>query len=235
MNDQRLASNAIELTRLPVNRQVPARAARAHVLKNCLAIVCAVNQLVEPELGEASRVRIARSQKAVRRMAELIEEDLKLNGDARQSGLGEFVSAEQVFAAVRMRVEDFAESRRVRLKFLVGPGGIWGDLGALSEALGNIVKNAIESSSAGDTVIVAGSEGVEGGQLWTVRDTGPGVPRHLLAELGRPVLSRKDGGMGLGITVACEVFENHGGLLHIESAPGCGTLVSIWVPIVPTA
>ncbi len=69
MNDQRLVSNAIELTGLPVNRQVPARAARAHVLKNCLAIVCAVNQLVEPELGEASRLRIARSQKAVRRMA----------------------------------------------------------------------------------------------------------------------------------------------------------------------
>jgi signal transduction histidine kinase len=35
--------------------------------------------------------------------------------------------------------------------------------------------------------------------------------------------------------VACDVFESHGGLLHIESAPGWGTMVSIWMPILPTA
>jgi signal transduction histidine kinase len=228
MNDQLLASRAVEPTPLPIKRQLPARAARAHALKNCLAIVCAVNELVEPDLGAAAQRRLARSTRALRRMAELIEEDLKQSGVSCQNGGVEFVSAEQVFEAVRLRVEDFAESRRVRLEFLVGPGGLWGDRKALTEALGNIVKNAIESSGAGDTVVAAAStDGLEG-QLWTVRDQGPGIPGDVLPHLGTPFVSRKDGGTGLGIAVARDVFENHGGLLHIESAPGGGTMVSIW-------
>jgi hypothetical protein len=68
-----------------------------------------------------------------------------------QNGGVEFVSAEEVFEAVRLRMEDFAESRRVGLELLAGPGGLWGDRRALIEALGNIVKNAVESSGAGDS------------------------------------------------------------------------------------
>lgn len=234
MNEQFRTSQAIELTKLPIKTQVPPRAARAHVLKNCLAIVSAVNQLLEPELAGESQLRVGRSQKAVRHMAELIDEDLRLDGKARHDG-GEFVSAEQVFDAVRTRLEDVAESRRVRLEFVVGCGGLWGDRNSLTEALVNIVKNAIESSDQGDAVVVTGTEGVEGGQLWTVRDTGPGIPRHVLAKLGAPIRSCKQNGAGLGIAVACDIFESHGGLLHIESAPGWGTQVSIWVPLLPTA
>lgn len=228
MNDQLLASKAIEPTLLPIRRELPARAARAHALKNCLAIVCAVHELVEPDLGAAAQRRLDRSRKALRRMAELIEEDLNQNGASCQNGAVEFVSAQQVFEAVRSGVEDFAESRRVRLEFLVGPGGLWGDRQALVEALGNIVKNAIESSGAGDTVVAAASTDGALGQLWTIRDNGPGIPRDVLPRLGTPFLSRKQGGTGLGIAVARDVFDNHGGLLHIESARGGGTLVSIW-------
>lgn len=234
MHDQPQAPKAIELTKLPIKAQISARAARAHILKNCLAVVSAVNQLLEPELVEASQLRVARSQKAVRRMAELINEDLRLDGKARQDG-GEFVSAAQVFDAVRAGVEDVAESRSVRLDFAVGAGGLWGDRAALVEALVNIVKNAIESSDEGATVAVTGTEGAEGGQLWTVRDTGPGIPRDVIAQLGAPIRSCKVDGTGFGIAVACDVFEDHGGLLHIESAPGRGTMVSIWVPILQTA
>jgi signal transduction histidine kinase len=234
MNDQRSASKAIELTKLPIKSQVPPRAARAHVLKNCLAIVSAVNELVECELVAASQRRVARSQRAVRRMAELIEEDLRFDGKTRPE-CAEFVSAEQVFEAVRAHVEDLAESRRVRLEFVVGPSGIWGDRNALTEALVNIVKNAIESSGDGDTVVVTSMEGAGGGQLWTVRDSGPGIPQAVLVRLGAPIASCKDDGAGLGVAVACDIFDNHGGLLQIESGPGWGTTVSIWIPIVPTA
>jgi signal transduction histidine kinase len=234
MNDQRSASKAIELTKLPIKSQVPPRAARAHVLKNCLATVSAVNELVERELVAASQRRVARSQRAVRRMAELIEEDLRFDGKTRPE-CAEFVSAEQVFEAVRVQVEDLAEAKRVRLEFVVGPSGIWGDRNALTEALVNLVKNAIESSGDGDTVVVTSMEGAEGGQLWTVRDSGPGIPQAVLVRLGAPIASCKDNGAGLGVAVACDIFDNHGGLLQIESGPGWGTTVSIWIPIVPTA
>jgi hypothetical protein len=76
MDDQLLAAKTNDPSLLPTKTHLPARAARAHALKNCLAIVCAVNDLVEPDLGAAAQSRLARSKKALRRMAELIEEDL---------------------------------------------------------------------------------------------------------------------------------------------------------------
>jgi two-component system, NtrC family, sensor histidine kinase HydH len=234
MTHQLVTATAIELTKLPLREEVPVRAARAHALKNCLAVVSAVNQTVEVELGEVSRSCIARSQNAVRRLLELIDEDLTYNGVARDSRGSEFVTAEQVFEQVCLRLEDFAHARRVRIEFRVGPGGLWGDRKALIEALANIVKNAVESSSVGDTVTVASAEGAEDGQLWTVSDSGPGIPRDVLPRLGAPFVSRKDGGTGLGIAVARDIVGNHGGLLQVESDPGVGTTVSIWVPPLPT-
>lgn len=234
MNHRLVTATAIELTKLPLRGEVPVRAARAHALKNCLAIVSAVNQTIEPELGEVLRSCIARSQDAVRRLLELIDEDLKYTGVARAPGGSEFVTAEQVFEDVCSRLEDFAYARRVRIEFQVGPGGLWGDRRALVEALANIVKNAIESSSEGDTVTVTSAEGAEDGQLWTVHDSGPGIPRDVLPRLGEPFVSRKQGGTGLGIAVARDIIGNHGGLLQVESAPGWGTMVSIWVPPLPT-
>lgn len=233
MNEQHSVSKAIELTKLPIKSQVPPRAARAHVLKNCLAIVSAVNELVERELVSASQRRVARSQRAVRRMAELIAEDLRLDGQTRHDG-SEFVSAEQIFESVRAHVEDLAESKQVRLEFVVGPSGVWGDRNALTEALVNIVKNAIESSGDGETVVVTSMEGAEGGQLWTVRDSGAGIPQPVLVRLGAPIASCKMDGAGLGVAVACDTFDNHGGLLQIESGPGSGTTVSIWIPLLQT-
>jgi hypothetical protein len=57
-----------------------ARAQRAHALKNCLAVVHAVNKLVEPELSEKSRERLERSQNALKRMLTLLDEDLTAGG-----------------------------------------------------------------------------------------------------------------------------------------------------------
>ena len=234
MNHQLLATKAVELTMLPSRARVPARSARAHALKNCLAMVSAVNQLVELEVSEASRLRLARSQKAVGRMVELIEEDLEVEVDSRR-GVGEFVLAEQLFDAVRIRIEDFAAAKGVRLEFQVGPGGLWGDCESLTEALANIAKNAIEWSEAGGTVTATSVEGADCGQLWTVRDVGPGISQQVLAQLGTPFRSGREGGSGLGLAVARDIIQGHGGLLHIESAPGWGTMVSIWVPLVPGA
>lgn len=233
MNDDPMqASTPIKLTMLPSRPRLPPRAVRAHELKNCLAVVDAVNTLVECEceLSETAQLRLLRARNAVRRMAELIDEDLRPEVEAHPSAAREFVSAAQVLGAVRVRVEDLAEAKCIRLEFLIGAGGLRGDLGSLIEALGNIVKNSIDSSSSGSLVVVTSSEAAGGGQLWTVRDSGPGIPPRFLVHLGVPFQSRKTGGSGVGFAVACEIFQVHGGQVHVESEPGWGTLVSVSLP-----
>ncbi len=231
--NQRLLPRSMELTMLPVQSPLPARAVRAHALKNCLAVICAVNHLVEPELGNAAQRRLLRSQNAIKRMAKLIEEDLHAQGEAHPPRAG-YVSSRRVFEAVRDRVEDLARAKRIRLTFETSSGGLQGDFEALTEALGNIVKNAIESGAVGHDVVVTSCQRGDG-QLWSVRDTGSGIPRHVLVQLGTPFYTRRTGGSGLGIAVARDTFESHGGLLHLESAPGSGTTVSIWLPLAPPA
>ena len=214
---------------LPVRAHLPSRAVQAHALKNCLAIVCAVNRLLEPELCETAQRRLSRSQHAVRRMIALIEADLA-PAEAPAACQVDLASVAQILSAVSLRVADLAEARGIELLFRAGPGGIRGDVDGLTEALGNIVLNAIEATSPAGAVVVASQQGDDQGQLWTVRDTGPGITRDALRRAGRPFSSQRPGGSGLGLAVARDIVERHGGLVHLESAPGSGTLVSIWLP-----
>jgi signal transduction histidine kinase len=163
-------------------------------------------------------------------MLNLLEEELRPSG-ARSTveGVGA-VTAAHILDEVRVRMEDLALARGVRLLVRAGTGDICADARALVEGLGNLVKNAIESSHAGSAVVITSEQGGDGGQLFTVKDTGGGIPEQQLRQLGTPFHSHREGGSGLGIAVARDVVERHGGLTHVESALGVGTRVSIWLP-----
>jgi signal transduction histidine kinase len=209
-----------------------ARALRAHEFKNCLQVVKAVNKLVEPELSETSRQRMERSHAAVARMLGLIAQDLVAEGgDA--SSVCAFVSAIDIVRAVVARVKDVAEAGRVELFVQPGAGGVVGDAAALAEALGNIALNAIQSTSPGGAVFVATHECPDGYQHWVVEDTGRGMSEEVLARLGTPHFSLRPGGSGLGFAAARAAVGRQGGVTHIESRPGSGTMVTIWLPYAP--
>jgi signal transduction histidine kinase len=205
------------------------RAARAHAVKNCLAVVFAINQLLEREVDERSKRRLARSQDAVERMLALIQEDLGPDHgpDADQF---QFVPAEDVLRAVAARVEDRAEAGRVELVFQAGRGGVLGDGPELTEALVNIVLNAIEATPAGGVVSVVTQCPSDGSQVWSVRDTGPGIPEDVRNRLGMPFVTGRAGGSGVGLAVARRTFQRHGGQLHVRSIQGSDTLISIRMP-----
>jgi signal transduction histidine kinase len=170
-----------------------------------------------------------RSQDAVKRMLALIQDDLaadRLPAPRKRA----FVSAEEVLRAVVARVEDRARAGRVELIVRAGPGGVVGDGAELAEALANIVLNAIEATPPDGAVLVTTLELSDGSQVWAVRDTGPGIPEQVKDRLGLPFVSGRPGGSGLGLAVARQTFEQHGGHLHIRSIPGSGTLVSTRLP-----
>lgn len=209
---------------------MPPRAARAHALKNCLNVVAAVTKLVESELDGAARERLGRAKDAIRRMVAIIEEDLVAENGASPLSDAKFVSAETIMQAVTARVQDRAEAAGVELFVRCGPGGVRGDRDSLVEAVGNVLLNAIEATPEGGAVFVGTDETSDGGQLWTVQDMGSGIPHEAFGRIGTPFSSRRQGGSGLGLALTRDVVERHGGLAQIESAPGSGTLVSIWLP-----
>src|SRR5690242_8784061 len=67
----------------------------------------------------------------------------------------------------------------------------------------------------------------------SVTDTGTGMDRATLARAMEPFFTTKpvDKGTGLGLSMAKGFAEQSGGTLAIDSAPGQGTIVTLWLPI----
>ena len=70
-----------------------------------------------------------------------------------------------------------------------------------------------------------------------IEDTGIGIPKEALKNLGRPFeqvesqLTKRYGGSGLGLAIAKSLTELHGGAMRIRSTLGTGTIVLVRLPI----
>ena len=104
-------------------------------------------------------------------------------------------------------------------------------------ALYNLVFNAIDACSQGDTVAVrfADLPGGEAGDghyiLMECADTGPGIPDHVKAKLFTDeAISTKPMGTGLGTRIVKNVIDAHGGTVELESRLGAGTCIRCRIP-----
>ncbi len=100
-----------------------------------------------------------------------------------------------------------------------------------SEALGNVVSNALEAMNGRGVLVVALKEGKRELTL-EVRDSGQGMSRAQAVRALEPFYTTKGGmgGFGLGLPYAYHVLRKHGGALHLRSKAGEGTSVYMVFP-----
>jgi two-component system, OmpR family, sensor histidine kinase BaeS len=104
----------------------------------------------------------------------------------------------------------------------------------LDQVIGNLVSNAIKFTPAGGKVQIEAGETAS--ELWIrICDTGLGVPLEFQEEIFEPFVHGVQGrrspeGMGLGLTIARELVEAHGGRLELESKLGSGSTFTVWLP-----
>ena len=69
----------------------------------------------------------------------------------------------------------------------------------------------------------------------SVRDSGRGIPKELLEEMFRPFVTTKEGGSGtgLGLPIARDIVNRHGGQISVESEQGRGTTFTVYLPLSP--
>ena len=106
----------------------------------------------------------------------------------------------------------------------------------LSEAISNLVKNALDHTKAGDTITVTWRAFASIVQI-TVQDSGSGIhPEdlpHIFKRFYRSRFSKDTQGVGLGLPLAKAIIEAHSGTIEVDSTLGRGTVFTINL-LIPT-
>mgnify|MGYP003592587153 FL=1 len=113
---------------------------------------------------------------------------------------------------------------------------IAGSPAELQSALSNLISNAVRYTPGGGRIVVRWERAADGGAVFSVQDTGPGIaPEHIprLTERFYRVdrsRSRETGGTGLGLAIVKHVLQRHGASLDIRSTLGKGSTFSVHLP-----
>lgn len=132
-----------------------------------------------------------------------------------------------------------ARSAGVTLEVFPSPQGLPalpGDGDRLAQVFTNLVENALKFTPAGGKITVQIARQAGGAEV-QVQDSGAGIAPealpHIFDRFYQADLARSGGenhGAGLGLAIAWEIVAAHGGKIIVRSAPGQGSLFSVWLP-----
>ena len=209
-----------------------------HEIRNPLSAI----GLNAEELGEqlraqnetpATKAAITASDAIVRevdRLATITEEYLRyarlprpqpLRGDLSESvrDLLDFVAPELTAAGVTLTASLAPELPALPF-----------DPGQIRQLLLNLIRNAREAMPGGGALSVSTRRAGES-LLVEIKDAGPGIPPERLQRIFDPFFATKERGTGLGLALAQEIAQEHGGELTCVSAPGAGTAFTLRLPV----
>ncbi|MFL6858580.1 MAG: ATP-binding protein, partial [Allosphingosinicella sp.] len=125
-----------------------------------------------------------------------------------------------------------AEAKGIELALDVeaGLGSIVGDRKRLRQALDNLLRNAIAYTQKGGRILLHGAGNRKEAEI-TVSDDGPGIdPADRARVFDRFHRTAEGGELGLGLPLARQFVEAHGGRVELLSEPGQGTTVTFRLP-----
>jgi signal transduction histidine kinase len=100
-------------------------------------------------------------------------------------------------------------------------------------ALFNLIHNAAQADPDGKVVVkilLRQRDGVPGCDV-LISDSGPGIPPDVKDKIFAPFFTTRQGGTGLGLSVAQHIAVEHGGSIAAENAPEGGARFTLWLPI----
>lgn len=116
-----------------------------------------------------------------------------------------------------------ADHAGVRFQLDLDHGGtVEADARRLAQVFRNIILNAIQAMPSGGVLTISCRD-----RKVEFSDTGPGFSQAALHRSGRKMYSEKEGGMGIGLTVAHGILRAHGGHLTLGNRPAGGAIVRI--------
>ncbi|MDA8123390.1 MAG: MEDS domain-containing protein [Deltaproteobacteria bacterium] len=220
----------------------------AHEFNNVLGAIMGYTSILEARLeaGDSNHATAEKIHRSVERATDLTR---KLAGFARGGkstvrplSLGGIVSR-----MIPILAEKLDSAIEVRTSIDPCPAFVAGDEEQLGQSLLNLCLNARDSMPGGGTLTIeTGVADLNAGEARSfhvkepgkfafieVRDTGEGMTEEIQKRIFEPFFTtrREKGCAGMGLPMVYGVVKNHGGGIHVESAPGKGSLFRIHLPL----
>ncbi|HXZ48559.1 MAG TPA: nitrogen regulation protein NR(II) [Usitatibacter sp.] len=199
----------------------------AHEIKNPLGGIRGAAQLLEGELEDPGQREFTQViVKEADRLQSLMNRLLTPNRLPRM----EPINIHEVTERVRMLLlAEFPAGLEIRRDYDASLPDLHGDKEQLIQALLNVARNAAQATSGrGDILIstrIARQVTIARSRYRhaiavSIEDNGPGVPPELAERIFYPLVSGREGGTGLGLSLAQSFVSQHHGLIEFESVPG---------------
>ena len=109
---------------------------------------------------------------------------------------------------------------------------IVGDQGRIHQMLLSILQNAVHAIAGRGKIRISMRQAGPEVQI-TIRDDGCGIAPEILSRIFDPFFTTREigKGMGLGLTVCHDIASAHGGRIEVESSPGTGSTVTVYLPL----
>ena len=222
-------------------------AAMSHELRTPLNVILGYSSLLlegafDPMSAEQGEI-VRRIYKSGSELFELISNTLDLSRleGGRIPLRRDDTSVADLLAELATETRDLRDKPGVRLAFDVAEGlpRIRTDPAKLKIVLKNLILNAQKFTDKGTVTVLARpiGQGVE----MAVQDTGVGIPPEALPIIFEPFrqadasLSRRFGGVGLGLHIVRRLLDLLGGRIDVESEVGQGSTFRIWLPLTVSA
>ena len=205
-------------------------------IRGSLQLLLADNATTDPGHTELLAVGLKSCERLVRIINDML--DLSKIEAGRLQLNRALLSVETLLTQAAADLEPVAAQAGVRLATLVEPGlpPVNGDADRLTQALVNLVSNAIKFSPAGSTVQIA-ARITRLGVAIGVTDQGRGIAPEDISRLFQKFRqldqpgTRRTGGTGLGLAITKGIVEEHGGTVVVDSLPGTGTTFTFTLPV----
>ena len=204
----------------------------SHDLRNPLGVVELSLSMLEQDPTKLAAM-LPRARRAADRMRVLIEDLLQLSQiDAGTLVINPMpVQLGSLLDDVYEQHRLLAAGKQIEVRRSLSPalGSAYVDPNRLTQALGNLLGNAIKFTPNAGTVTLA-AEPMPNGVEISVSDTGPGIPPEQVSRIFDRFWQadrRRRDGVGLGLPIAKGIVDAHGGRIDVKSELGRGTTFRI--------
>jgi len=210
----------------------------SHELRTPLTAIKGWTETLQNELGdrELTAQGLAVIGKEARRLTGIVEEllDFSRMESGHMALRRERVDLQAELEEAVFLLQDKARRGGVTLEYIQRQDlpPTRGDASRIKQVFVNLLDNAVKYSRSGDRVRVESAAVSDGIQV-VVSDTGVGIPADKLPLITQKFYQAQPGepGAGIGLALADEILRLHGGRMEIDSEPGVGTTVTVWLPV----